>query len=343
MFYGHYAAGALMLFVVVPAIVMSGSCVANEVAPQCIDGIKSGDETDVDCGGPRCDPCKDDQSCMLSSDCLSKVCRPCTKDGCTGNVCSLPSCDDNVVNGDETDADCGGSCASRCAEDKRCGAGSDCASGFCIHGACVSRCNNMAKDGDESDVDCGGTCAVACTDGKICDDPTVCASGFCVQGMCVSRCNNMAKDDGEADTDCGGSCIESCQDGSSCMGASDCSSQLCINSKCASCSNTVKDGDETDADCGGSCARKCSVGRNCNGNEDCISEACDGSLHLCVPKVDDVDCYNSIQDGDETDVNCGGGACPACTSDQKCLHDSDCLTILKCTDVSGMKTCQKVP
>ncbi|MBW2455181.1 MAG: hypothetical protein JRI68_11755, partial [Deltaproteobacteria bacterium] len=35
-------------------------------------------------------------------------------------------------------------------------------------------------------------------------------------------------------------------------------------------------------------------------------------------------CTNSVQDGDETDVDCGGDTCPACADGLECLTYTDC-------------------
>jgi MYXO-CTERM domain-containing protein len=40
----------------------------------CTDGIQSGDETDVDCGGAYCDPCQDGEGCVMAADCFSADC-----------------------------------------------------------------------------------------------------------------------------------------------------------------------------------------------------------------------------------------------------------------------------
>jgi endoglucanase len=51
-------------------------------------------------------------------------------------VSHLPStCGDNMVSGDETGADCGGSCR-RCAAESACATGNDCQSGLCAGGIC---------------------------------------------------------------------------------------------------------------------------------------------------------------------------------------------------------------
>jgi len=33
------------------------------VEPRCDDGLRNGDESHVDCGGPECDPCEDGLGC----------------------------------------------------------------------------------------------------------------------------------------------------------------------------------------------------------------------------------------------------------------------------------------
>jgi hypothetical protein len=47
-------------------------------------------------------------------------------------------------------------------------------------------------------------------------------------------------------------------------------------------------------------------------------------------------CSNQQKDVDETDVDCGGLACPKCMSGKKCLADTDCTSNI----CKGNKTCQ---
>ncbi len=61
------------------------------------------------------------------------ACEPATGNGAGGNACS-----DGVRNGDESDADCGGSVCARCALGDTCTRPNDCASGTCDDGACVA-------------------------------------------------------------------------------------------------------------------------------------------------------------------------------------------------------------
>jgi hypothetical protein len=100
-----------------------GTCMA---LPTCMDGIKNGAETGVDCGGvtmcPRCPP---GQGCSSGSDCASH-----------GGMCQVPSCTDLVKNQNETDVDCGGGTCPTCAAGKQCLVGSDCTSTVCNMSMC---------------------------------------------------------------------------------------------------------------------------------------------------------------------------------------------------------------
>nr|WP_276602850.1 fibrinogen-like YCDxxxxGGGW domain-containing protein [Nannocystis pusilla] len=52
----------------------SDECTTLCAAPTCADGIQSGGESDVDCGGPECDPCELADNCNEGSDCGSGSC-----------------------------------------------------------------------------------------------------------------------------------------------------------------------------------------------------------------------------------------------------------------------------
>src|SRR5262249_55032474 len=97
-------------------------------APSCRDGIKNGNETDVDCGG-SCSKCSIGKRCATNSDCASNNCNP-SSHTCQQAQATAPSCSDGIKNGNETDVDCGGSC-SKCSSGKRCLANSDCATNNC--------------------------------------------------------------------------------------------------------------------------------------------------------------------------------------------------------------------
>ncbi len=60
--------------------------------------------------------------------------------GCTGGSCPT-HCDDGLLNGDETDIDCGGGLCEPCADEQKCSTHADCASASCFFGVCTpDRC-----------------------------------------------------------------------------------------------------------------------------------------------------------------------------------------------------------
>jgi len=84
------------------------------------NGVKDNGETDVDCGGPVAPKCGDGKSCLTADDCASAACDPTTK------TCAVPRPDDKIKNGGETDVDCGGPNAPKCAEGLSCLVDADC-------------------------------------------------------------------------------------------------------------------------------------------------------------------------------------------------------------------------
>ncbi len=79
-------------------------------------------------GGSFCNASGSCVQCNAGSQCASLV--------CSSGACQTPSCSDSVMNGTESDTDCGGSCTG-CANTAHCNAGSDCLSGNCAGGFCA--------------------------------------------------------------------------------------------------------------------------------------------------------------------------------------------------------------
>jgi hypothetical protein len=99
--------------------------------PLCVDGIKDGGETDVDCGGGLCTPCPLGKQCFIDYDCASHAC------DALSHTCVSDYCFDHHQDGDETYVDCGGpTCATRCPIGSRCISASDCRSGVCLGTVC---------------------------------------------------------------------------------------------------------------------------------------------------------------------------------------------------------------
>lgn len=84
------------------------------------------------------------------------------------------------------------------------------------------------------------------------------------------------------------------------------------------CENGLLDSSETDVDCGGEFCDTCDDGLDCTGDLDCASGTCD--FGTCVS------CDDGIENGDETDLDCGGPSCAPCNDTQTCVMGTDCLS-----------------
>lgn len=210
---------------------MTAACVSNVCGTSCVNHVRDGRETDVDCGGPDCTPCVTGLHCEKPADCRDGV--------CTAGLCAAATCEDGVHNGMETDVDCGGQACPRCADGRNCAVPSDCRSGGCCSGACfLPTCCDGRRDGDETDVDCGGSCA-PCWVGMRCAAHSDCASSTCTNGICALRpC--------KTDDDCpkgsyafcvlGSCCAEQCGPGLHCDAALGVLC-LCDETSCDQCCN----------------------------------------------------------------------------------------------------------
>ena len=49
---------------------------------------------------------------------------------------------------------------------------------------------------------------------------------------------------------------------------------------------------------------------------------------ICVCFVEDATCTDDLQNGKETDVDCGGSDCYKCQDNKKCHVNEDCLSKL---------------
>ncbi|HSO31721.1 MAG TPA: hypothetical protein VLT33_04380 [Labilithrix sp.] len=216
-----------------PADCPSRVCTAAGVCalPGPTDGVKNGDETDVDCGGTKAPKCDALKGCKVAADCSTGVCL----DKGQGLLCQAPAPDDGAKNGDETDVDCGGTKAPKCATAKDCKVRGDCVSDVCTAGKCVAPAIDGVKNGTETDIDCGGSAAPRCTDllgCKIADD---CTSGVCTGLVCqVPTPTDGVKNGVETDVDCGGAGNPTCGTGKACAAHADCTSDGCAyTGKCA--------------------------------------------------------------------------------------------------------------
>jgi hypothetical protein len=88
-----------------------------------------------------------------------------------------PSCSDHILNGDESDVDCGGFC-SPCPLNKICRAHSDCASVHCVDTKCLECAPNTHQ--------CSGNRTSSCMDGMWVVANDDCSAGCDLNtGLCV--------------------------------------------------------------------------------------------------------------------------------------------------------------
>ncbi|PCC67114.1 hypothetical protein SAMN02745121_08993 [Nannocystis exedens] len=293
----------------------------------CDDGVQSGDETDVDCGGSCTNTCEDGGHCLVGDDCTSHYCidETCAPD---------PACVDGILDGSETDVDCGGSCGPSCEIGEVCVFASDCASDYCEAASDTCQeptCSDGVQNGDETDIDCGGACGPLCGTGEGCVIDDDCASGLCETGGCGSDplCQNGALDPGETDVDCGGPCGPTCEDGEGCGNGSDCVHGYCeATMTCATpdCGDGVQNGDETDVDCGGACGPTCEDGEHCLVPGDCVDDNCN-PLEVCAAP----EC--AITGDDNACQACIKGSC--CDTVTECLADPKCACWLECIKMNN--------
>jgi hypothetical protein len=210
-------------------------------------------------------------------------------------------------------------------------------------------CFDNVKDGDESDVDCGGSCPPcgldqACRSSADCGkwpgcDPVLGCACDTLSNICVfNHCSDHVRNDGETSVDCGGGACPGCGPGKECVTDGDCSATLtgcdadyggcrcdALSMTCVydHCYDHKQDVDESDVDCGGDRCSGCKLGQHCLLDGDCASRACDGLAQTC----DSSQCSDHRQDGDETDVDCGGSICSIpCPQGGKCKLNTDCQT-----------------
>jgi len=252
----------------------------------------------ADDGGAVCAPDGSCVECVQDGDCPGEA-------TCRGLSCVGFACDDTVLNGDETDVDCGGDTCDPCADGQMCNVAGDCVSGFCESGTCAP-CTTTADCTTASTWCDAGVCSPQQVDGEPCGVADSCLSGFCADGFCC-------------DTACSGVC-----EGCSMMltGAMDgvCTPYALFDDPEMECPMGEHcQGDGTCGTCGlgvtpvgGSCPAECTGG--CN-NDVCVIDC--NAQNGC--KSDTITCPA----GFDCEVQCGGqqgcdGAAITCPADHEC-------------------------
>jgi hypothetical protein len=209
-------------------------------------------------------------------------------------------------------ADCPGTdteCHVRTCEDGVCGV-KDTAQGTALAEQVTGDCRQRVCDGD-------GGVAVEEDDADVLDDHNPCTKDVCVAGFP----ENLPL---EANPACSGGFCDGAGRCVPCVVGTECATpDLCVDNRCVPqrCIDGKKDGDETDVDCGGPTCAPCATGGACGGSADCASGVCDMTKHLCLGPT----CSDGVENGGETDVDCGGPCLMLCGPGRGCRTNDDCV------------------
>ena len=304
---------------------VSSACgaVSAPAGSTCTDNggrLCDGSGTCVECVAPT--DCPAQTTVCKTNTCLANACgtndaakgTACTDNGgavCNGaGECVPMHCDDSLMDSDETDIDCGGTCGPSCKDtgpQQKCKVGGDCISGVCSSSTLLCQpptCSDGAKNGNETDVDCGG-------------------AGFGGKAACPK-----------------------CADRSHCAKNSDCKNNTCFGAgpgTCVSCGDAVKDGNETDIDCGGPACdaqgKTCGTTKGCVTGADCVSGYCAGGT--CQLRPDGNACTTSAQCLHAACLAVAGGGKICCNTGCPDQGATSCGTNGQC--VAGGAACADYP
>jgi len=304
-------------------------------------------------------------SCSVASDCphLSSL-GPCEQPVCNAGACDVAP----VAAGTRLEAQTAGDCRAAV-----CDAAGDVASIDDDDDVPEDDGNDCTADGCNAGSSqhlpepSGTTCAM--DGGKVCDGhgacvecvlPSECTTNVCQDGACrPAICDNGMLDTGESDVDCGGDC-GGCAPEQMCGADGDCVGMECALGACVpNCADKVTNHGESAEDCGAVCpASLCGNGKHCATDADCDSGWCDATSDTCATPS----CTDSVQNGTETGVDCGGASagvtCPACVVpcndnwecdgvfgagvglcyEHACTDSVNGCTLANATDMTGMVT-----
>lgn len=210
-------------------------------------------------GAGRLGVCDGDGNCVKCT--ANAHCPPDWNCETKNQVCESQACNNNQLDGSETDLNCGGPDCAPCDKQKKCQQASDCWSGVCVAGTCADpTCQDGVKNDNESDVDCGGPCP-DCGPGQRCNGGGDCTGNQCTGqgGVCVPNCQDGVKNGFESDVDCGGGACPACHSGMACGGLG----ANCLSGVCGP-AGTCEPGD---------------LGTPCSATADCLSTYC--SQNVC--------------------------------------------------------------
>jgi hypothetical protein len=305
----------------------SGNCVQQQQS-SCSNGIKDGNETDVDCGG-SCPACSNGKQCTTGASCASGFCVDgvCCNAGCNGLCQACTNVRTGAANGvcapirpgTDPDNECTQQAAATCGTNGFCdgsgacqlyAAGTQCAAPFCQGTVAVgpATCNGLGTCPAQVSTNCApyncsaGACRTTCGTNTDCVSGYVCSGGACVaqQSACVGpppAPANFSVSGCIGSIPSGSTCSGSCNPGFALSGGSD--TVACVNGSWAGSFGTCVNVTTDFNNCGG-------IGQACSPTtaNACVSGHCScGGFGVC---------------GGAQSI-CSGGHCVQCLSDANCV------------------------
>ena len=343
----------------IPSDCESGVCTGSRCQEaRCWDDVRNGGESDVDCGGPCDMRCSAGLACNMGDDCQSSVCS-----AIEGLVCVPPSCSDNILNGEETDVDCGGSCDEKCYVGDNCRSNLDCRTNRCLSGSCGEPCpvGYVGANCDGCDTTNNyrptefGTCIPAgsgqvgaeCFSLSDCSAETSCffLPGGEATGICSTTCSTFSENcPGGAvctETAIGNLCLLECSSNINCQA----SGEICLTNRRNDPSWGTDDA-AMPSICYDSCVNKrpswCA--ENFSGNREC--DEFTGQCECVDPRLGGSSCDLILPgtEGCQTSSDCAAGAScyrpqtrrdfglPGLCNLEDCTSDQDCGGGARCSN-----------
>lgn len=182
--------------------------------------------------------------------------------------------------------------------------------------------------------DGNGAC-VGCTGNSQCGAATDCATPTCSAGQCTT---NFTAPGTATPNQTLGDCQEVQCNGIG--GTKTVAKTSDVQDDNNACTNDVCNGSTpatTNVATGAACTNG-ALGKYCNGAGSCVEclTAADCSSGVCTLQACAAPtCTDSVKNGAETDVDCGGASCPTCANGDTCSVDGDCTS----TVCNPMKVC----
>ena len=298
---------------------------------QCVECVLA-----TDCPAPatscKVDVCTvDTHTCSTANRVLGVACKENGGTVCDGNgACVSTHCTDGVLDADETDVDCGGSCATKCKDSgpqQKCKVPGDCVSGLCsgspllcqpppaCAASCTASCESCAIPGQV------GTCAKL-PPGVDDPDPTnpcfmqaICGNaGACVAAQGKGHFGDACTQDSDCFNGSCGAGFCKLPNGDACAEDDACKSGRCSANVCAACA--------ADPDCS---SGKCNSGicllpggYPCAATTDCASQQC-FNTKMCAPTGSEActaqACITHF---------CKNALCQTCSSSSDCPNGTAC-------------------